>query len=122
MDAKTGFATLHSNQLRFEILEQLLEDRKFTVTLYAVDDSGGTSQRPVVLELTAPPDGEPAESLYGQAGTKWRSKQGRDPEGWPKNGVRVSCLDVRRLPKAMRGSGLRLLRPHLWLRPAISSW
>ena len=65
MDAKTGFATLHSNELRFEILDkQLLEDRKFTVTLYAVDDSGGTSQRPVVLELTAPTDGEPAESNY----------------------------------------------------------
>ena len=64
MDAKTGFATLDSAQLTFEVLEkQLDEDRKFTVTLYAVDDSGGTSQRPVVLELTAP-DGEPATSMY----------------------------------------------------------
>ena len=72
MDAKNGFATVTVNpdtvnpdgQLRFEVLEQqLLEDRKFTVTLYAVDDSGGTSQRPVVLELTAPM-GEPAESHY----------------------------------------------------------
>ena len=64
MDAKTGFATLHNAQLRFEVLEQqLLEDRKFTVTLYAVDDSGGTSQRPVVLELTAPM-GVPDTSEY----------------------------------------------------------
>ena len=65
MDAKTGFATLHSNELTFEVLDkQLPEDRKFTVTLYAVDDSGGTSQRPVVLELTAPPVVEPAVSNY----------------------------------------------------------
>ena len=62
MDAKNGFVTLP--ELRFEVLEQqILEDKKFTVTLYAVDDSGGTSQRPVVLELTAP-IGSPAESNY----------------------------------------------------------
>ena len=74
MDAKNGFATvnlegdpedrLREDRLTFEVLEkQLPQDRKFTVTLYAVDDSGGTSQRPVVLELTAP-DGEPAVSNY----------------------------------------------------------
>ena len=65
MDAKTGFATLHAGQLRFEVLEkQLLEDRKFTVTFrYADDNSGGPSQRPLVLELTAP-DGDPATSEY----------------------------------------------------------
>ena len=52
------------HQLRFEVLKDpLSEDREFTVTLYAVDDSGGTSQRPVVLELTAP-DIEPALSNY----------------------------------------------------------
>ena len=67
MDAKNGFAELTDDdpgQLTFEVLEkQLSEDRKFTVTLYAVDDSGGTSQRPVVIELTAP-DGGPAISNY----------------------------------------------------------
>ena len=65
MDAKTGFATVNPDgQLRFEVLEeQLPEDRTFTVTLHAVDDSGGTSQRPVVLELTARMGG-PAKSNY----------------------------------------------------------
>ena len=65
MDAKNGFASLPATgQLTFEVLEeQLEEDRKFTVTLYAVDDSGGTSQRPVVLELTALA-GDPYESDY----------------------------------------------------------
>ena len=68
MDAKAGFATVNLSgqltRLRFEVLEkQLPEDRKFTVILYAVDDSGGTSQRPVVLELTAL-DIEPAVSNY----------------------------------------------------------
>ena len=65
MDAKTGFATVNpGGQLSFEVLdEQLPGYRKFTVTLYAVDDSGGTSQRPVVLELTAR-SGGPAVSNY----------------------------------------------------------
>ena len=64
MDAKNGFATVPDGKLRFEVLKQQpLEYRKFTVILYAVDDSGGTSQRPVVLELTAP-DVKPFESTY----------------------------------------------------------
>ena len=101
MDSKNGFATPYSNELRFEVLEeQLEEDRKFTVALYAVDDSGGTSQRPVVLELTAPA-GEPGTSDYEvtQAPNGDLNREGtlrvgpRMVSGWHTLTFRAAALD-----------------------------
>ena len=56
IDAKDGFVSIddtgtHEGALKFEVLEEVRKN--FTVSIYAHDDSGDRSQRPVVLTFLA---------------------------------------------------------------------
>ena len=65
LDAENGFVRPDEGPLLFEVLDkQLSEDQKFTVILYAVDDSGGVSDRSLAIEVDAADDADPLVSNY----------------------------------------------------------
>ena len=50
------------SRLNLEVLNEVEAEKHFTVSLYAVDDSGGESVRPVTLKFVPDPDGAVALS------------------------------------------------------------